>query len=55
MIQGSLCQLLMHKCSKQQSNLQLLLTEKVTNVDDSTTKLAVIGSAWGTGAAVLNR
>ena len=55
MIQGSLFQCWMHKCSKQQSNLQLLSTEKLTNVDDSTTKLAVIGSAWGTGAAALNR
>ena len=55
MIQGSLFQLWMHKCSKQQSNLQLLLTGKLTNVDDLTTKLAGIHSAWGTGAAVLNR
>ena len=28
MIQGSLLQLWMHKCSKQQTNLQLLSTEK---------------------------
>ena len=46
----------MHKSSKQQSNLQLLSTEKLTNVDESTTKLGGhgIGSAWGTGPAVLN-
>ena len=55
MIQGSLFQLSMHKCSKQQSNLQLQSAEKLTNVDESTTKLAGIGSAWGTGPAVLNR
>ena len=55
MIQGSLFQLWMHKCSKQHSNLQLLSTEKITNVDDSTSKLAGIGSAWGTGPAALNR
>ena len=27
----------------------------ITNVDEMTTKLAGIGSAWGTGPAVLNR
>ena len=37
------------------SNLQLLSTEKLTNVDGLTTKLAGIGSVWGTGPAVLNR
>ena len=42
-IQGSLFQFWMHKCSKQQSNFQLLSTEKLTYVDDSTTKLAGIG------------
>ena len=36
MIQGSLLYLWMHKCSKQQSNLQLLPTEKLTNLDEST-------------------
>ena len=55
MIQASLLQLWMHKCSKTQSNLQLLSTEKLTNVDESTTKLVGIVSAWGTGPAVLNR
>ena len=55
MIQDSLLYLWMHKSSKQQSNLQLLSTEKLTNVDESTTKLAGNGSAWGTGPAVLNR
>ena len=45
----------MHKSSKQQSNLQLLSTEKQTNVDESSAKLAGIGSAKGTGPAVLNR
>ena len=51
MIQGSLFQLWMHKWSKKQSNLQWLSTEKLTNVDDSTTKLAGIGSPQGTGPA----
>ena len=55
MIQGSLLQLWMHKCSKQQSTLQLLSTENLTNVDESTTSLAGIGSAWGTGPVALNR
>ena len=55
MIQGSLFQLWMHKCSKQQSNLQLQSTEKLTNMDELTTKLAGIGSAWGTGPAACNR
>ena len=45
----------MHKLSTQQSNLQLVSTEKLTNVDDMTTKLAGIGSAQGTGPGVLNR
>ena len=40
---------------KTTSNLQLLTTAKLTNVDESTTKLAGMGSAWGTGPAVLNR
>ena len=51
MIQASLLYLWMHKCS----NLQLLSTEKLTRVDESITKLAGNGSAWGTGAAALNR
>ena len=41
--------------SKQQSNLQLQSTEKLTKVDESTTKLAGNGSAPGTGPAALNR
>ena len=52
MIQASLFQLWMHKFSKQESNLQLLSTEKLTSVDELTTKLAGIGSAQGTGPAV---
>ena len=36
-------------------NFQLLPAEKLTNVDDMTTKLAGIGSAWGTGPAALIR
>ena len=36
-------------------NLQLLSTEKLNNVDESTTKLTENGSAWGTEPAVLNR
>ena len=55
MILGSLLQLWMHKSSKQQSNLQFLSGEKLTNEDESTTKLAGIGTAWGTGLAALNR
>ena len=43
MIQGSLFQLWMHKLKRQQSNLQLLSTEKLTNVDESTTKLVLHG------------
>ena len=43
MIKGSLFQLWMHKCSKQQSNLQLLSTEKLTNVDELTTQQTGIG------------
>ena len=34
MIQGSLLQLWMQKCSKQQTNLQLLSTEELTNVHE---------------------
>ena len=45
----------MHKLSRQQSNLQLLPAEKLTNVDEMTTKLAGISSAQGTGPAALNR
>ena len=45
----------MHKLTRQQSKLKLLPTEKLTNVDDSTTKLAGIGAAQGTGPAALNR
>ena len=55
MIQGSLLSLWMHKSSRQQSNLQLLSTEKLTRVDESTTKQAGNGSAWGTGPGALNR
>ena len=42
----------MHKSSTQQSNLQLLSTEKLTNVDESTTKLAGIGSAQASAQEV---
>ena len=52
---SSLLWLWMHKLTRQQSHLQLLPAEKLTSVDDSTTKLAGIGSAWGTGPAALNR
>ena len=45
----------MLKSTRQQSNLQLLPAEKLTNVDDMTTKLAGIGSAKGTGPGALNR
>ena len=43
------------QCSKQQSNLQLMSAEKLTNVDESIAKLAEIGSAWGTGPVTLSR
>ena len=39
MIQGSLLYLWIHKSLKQQLNLQLLSTEKLTSVDESTTEL----------------
>ena len=52
MIQGSFLYIWIHISSKQQSNLQLLSTEQLTNGDESTTKLAGIGSVQGTGPAV---
>ena len=39
----------------QQSNLQFLQMENLLTVDKMIIKLAVVGSAWGTGPAVLNR
>ena len=54
MIEVSLLGLWMHKSSRQQSNLQLLSTEKPTRANESTTKWAGNGSAWGTGPAALN-
>ena len=39
----------MYKLTRQQSNFKLLSTEKIMNCFDSTTKLAKIGSAQGTG------
>ena len=38
----------------QQSNLQLLQTKNSLKVDDMTTKLAAVGSAWQAGPEVLN-
>ena len=38
-----------------QLNLQMLSKEKLTKLDDVTTKLAGIGSTWGIEPAVLNR
>ena len=35
--------------------LTIVLNRKLTNVDELTTKLAGIGSVWGTGTAALNR
>ena len=35
--------------------LTIVVNKKLTNVDDSTTKLAGIGCAQGTGPAALNR
>ena len=39
----------------QQPNLQLLEKENLLKVDDMTTQLGGIGSAWGTCPGVLNR
>ena len=44
----------MHKSSKQQSNLQLLSTEKLTLVNEQSTKLAVDDPTWVIESAVLN-
>ena len=33
----------------------IAVNRKTSDVDESTTRLAGIGSAWGTGPAVLNR
>ena len=52
---NSLLWLWMHKLTRQQSKLQLLPAEKLTSMDDITTKLAGIGYAWRRGPAVLNR
>ena len=52
---SSLLSLWMHKLTRQQSKLKLLPTEALMNCFDSTTKLARIGTAWGTGPEVLNR
>ena len=40
---------------KRTIKLTIADNRKLTNVDESTTKLAGIGSAQGTGPAVLNR
>ena len=45
----------MHKLTRQQSNLELLPTEKLMNGIDITTKLARVGTEQGTGPEVLNR
>ena len=50
-----LLSLWMHKLTRQQSNLKLLPTEIPMNDFDSTTKLARIGTAQGTGPEALNR
>ena len=44
----------MHKSSKQQSNLQLLSTEKLTLVNEQSTKLAMDDPTWVIESAVLN-
>ena len=54
MIQGSLLYLWMHKSSKQQSNLQLLSTEKLTVVNEQSTKLSVDDPTWVIESAALN-
>ena len=50
----TLLSLWMHKLTRQQSNLKLLPTEKLTSGFDTTTKLARTDTAWGTGSEVLN-
>ena len=52
---SSLLSLWMQKLMRQQSNLKLLPTEKLTNGFDITTKLAGIGTVLETGPEVLNR
>ena len=44
----------MYKSSKQQLNLQLLSTEKLTLVNEQSTKLAVDDPTWVIESAVLN-
>ena len=40
---------------KTKAKLTIAVNSKLTNMDESTTKLAGIGSAWGTGPAALYR
>ena len=54
MIQGSLLCFWMHKCSTQQSNLQLLPTEKLTLVNEQSFKLAVDDPIQVIESAALN-
>ena len=53
--QISLFSLWMDAIMRQQSNLKLLLTENLQLLNESTTKLARTGSAWGTESGALNR
>ena len=55
MIQGFLFCFWMHKCSKQQPNLQLLSTEKLTLVNEKPTKLAVDDPTWAIESTALMR
>ena len=56
MIQGSLVWPLDPQKLKTTIKLTIAVNRKeLTRVDESTTKLARNGSAWGTGPAVLNR
>ena len=44
----------MHKSSKRQSNIQLLSTEKLTLVNEQSTKLAADDPTWVIESASLN-
>ena len=53
--QISLFLLWMDTLMRQQSNLELLSTENLQMLFESTTKQARTGSAWGTESGALNR
>ena len=53
--QISLFSLWMDAIMRHQSDSKLLLTENLQLLNESTTKLARTGSAWGTESGALNR